>query len=58
MFTIRFMRRLLLMAVTAALTPAAPGCCNVWFDTTVPSSVSVTVWMYSGIAPVFFTVSG
>ena len=47
-----------LIAVTAELTPAAPGCWSVWFLTTVPSRVSLTVWMNRGIAPVFLIVSG
>src|SRR4051812_40061397 len=46
------------MPVTNGLTPGAPGDRRVWLATTLPSRVSLTLWMYRGMAPVFVTVRG
>src|SRR5215472_3125943 len=44
------------MLVTNELTPGAPGACKVWLATTLPSRVSLMLWMNRGMAPVFVTV--
>src|SRR5262249_19496660 len=45
--------KLLLIDVTGAT-----GVCNVWLTTMLPNKVSLTLWMKSGMLPVFWTVSG